>query len=287
VGVILGLAVAVSWGSGDLLATLAARGSGAFRTLAIAQMTELALCIAAWAFIRPPISVGALSVGVLLLAGAVTAASYGALYQGLMLGPVMLVGPIASAYAVGPTILAVVLLGERLSIGAAMGSVVAIGGVVMVTVSHASEAANTVRNRSGVPFGIAAMIGFAASAFGIAASAQALGWLPPLLISRIGVAVTIALAAPHISPPRETRDRTASVVRASTLLAALAGLCNLAGTALYAHAGELQMVAIVTAVSALFPLVPVLGGFLLFHERVRRVQLVGIGAVILGLVLLA
>jgi hypothetical protein len=55
-----------------------------------------------------------------------------------------------------------------------------------------------------------------------------------------------------------------------TLLAALAGSTNLVGTALYFRAGELGLVAIVSPVSALFPLVPILGGYLLLRERLDR-----------------
>jgi hypothetical protein len=61
-----------------------------------------------------------------------------------------------------------------------------------------------------------------------------------------------------------------------TLLAALAGTSNLVGTALYARAGEIGLVAIVSAASALFPLVPVLGGYLLSRERLDRLQAGGI-----------
>jgi hypothetical protein len=43
--VVLGLAVAALWGVGDLLAALAARRVGAFRTVAVAQIAELAICL--------------------------------------------------------------------------------------------------------------------------------------------------------------------------------------------------------------------------------------------------
>src|SRR5918994_3022427 len=105
VGVIMGLAVAALWGTGDLLAAIAARRIGAFRTLAVAQMTELGLCIVVWPALRESFRRAPFPVEILLLAGVLSAASYGALYRGLMLGPVVLVAPVASAYAAGPAIL--------------------------------------------------------------------------------------------------------------------------------------------------------------------------------------
>lgn len=283
---ILGLAVAALWGTGDLLAALAARRFGTFRTLAIAQVTELGLCVAAWIALGSSFTVSAVSIEILLLAGAVTAAAYGALYRGLMLGPVMLVAPIASAYAVGPTILAVALLGERLPPDAATGAAIAIGGVIVVTAAHGrADQPLAARGRNGIPYGLAAMVGFALSAFMIAAFAQPLGWLLPLLISRVGAALTLAVVASGYG--WSAIGRKQAYERRPSLLAVLAGLSNVAGTALYAHAGELGLVAVVTAVSAMFPLIPILGGSFLFHERVGRIEMCGIGAIIVGMALLA
>jgi drug/metabolite transporter (DMT)-like permease len=277
--------VAALWGTGDFLAALAARRFGAFRTLAVAQATELGLCVATWAAV-PSLVGSAIPLGPLLLVGVVTAASYGALYRGLMVGPVMLVAPIASAYAAGPTVLAVMLLDERLSAPNAVGAAAAIAGVVVITAAHKGVTPqHATRGRSGVAFGLAAMVGFAISAFMIAAFARRTDWLTPLLISRVGVALILAFVALGFR-------RTAIIGRddahgaGAARLAAAAGLCNLAGTALYARAGELGLVAVVSAVSALFPLVPILGGLFLFHERLSWIQIGGIGVIIAGLVLL-
>jgi drug/metabolite transporter (DMT)-like permease len=282
----LGLSIAALWGTGDLLAALAARKFGAFRTLAFAQIIELGLCVAVWTIFRPSLLSSVGSAGMLLLAGVLTAGAYGALYQGLMLGPVTLVGPIASTYAVGPTVLAVVLLGEHLPTDGWIGCVAAIAGVGVVSAAHAKASAKpSVRERTGVPYGFAAMAGFAISAFMIAAFAQQLGWLPPLLLSRIGVALT--LAAVVLFVPRSQRSRgKGAYARWPAILAVGAGLCNLVGTALYAHAGDLELVAVVSPISATFPLVPIVGGMIFFHERVGLIEVVGIGAIIAGLILL-
>jgi drug/metabolite transporter (DMT)-like permease len=283
---ILGLTVAALWGTGDLLAAIAARRIGAFRTVAIAQSLELSLCLTAWMIFRPSLAQGVGSIEVLLLAGVLTAAAYGALYRGLMLGPVMLVGPIAAAYAIGPTILAVVVLDERLSTGGVIGAAAAIAGVVVVSAAHGKATQRGgAEGWGGVPFAFAAMLAFAISAFMIAAFAREIGWFPTLLFSRVGVVLTLGVVA--MGPARRALAGSAETSPVQAVaLAALVGVCNLVGTALYARAGELRLVAVVTPVSALFPLVPILGGYLLFHERLRVVQLGGIGLIIVGLVLL-
>jgi uncharacterized membrane protein len=286
-GVILGAAVAALWGTGDLLAAMAARRFGAFRTLVVAQATELGVCLASLPVLRPNHGADSELIAPLLLAGVLTAVAYGALYRGLMLGPVMLVGPIASAYAVGPTILAVVLLHERLPLEGTFGAVAAIAGVVIVTAARGTREKHREGRRSGVPFALVAMTGFAISAFMIAAFAGRTGWFTPLLVSRIGVALTLVPAA-LVFRRRSTTSRVAEAgSRAPTLLAIFAGLSNLGGTALYAWAGELRLVAVVSAVSALFPLVPIFGGYVLFGERIGRLQIAGVATIIVGLILLA
>ncbi|HYF12285.1 MAG TPA: hypothetical protein VEC09_08285 [Actinomycetota bacterium] len=84
----------------------------------------------------------------------------------------MIVAPIAYAYAVGPTILAVPVLDQHLSTGAAIGAALAIAGVTAVTAASGRAAVQRTPGGSGVTFGVVAMIGFAASAFLVAAFAQ-------------------------------------------------------------------------------------------------------------------
>jgi drug/metabolite transporter (DMT)-like permease len=284
--VILGFLVAMLWGVGDLLAAISARASGSFSTLVIAQATELFLCIALATALRPAVDAEPVSIVVLLLVGALTAAAYGCLYRGLMLGPVALVTPIASAYAVGPILLAVLVLDERLAPINVAGAVFAILGVVMATLRVGGQRAS--RASGGVPFAFGAMGGFALSAFLIAALARRAGWLVAILVSRIGVAIVLAIAM--FSVPRAAKAASVAVRdrrrTPSFRAAAMAGACNLGGTAVYAYGGQVGSVAIVSAVSALFPLVPVVGGVLLFGERLAALQIAGIATIVLGLVLL-
>jgi drug/metabolite transporter (DMT)-like permease len=284
--VILGCAVAVLWGAGDLLAAIAARKSGSFATLVIAQATELALCVALAIVLRPAVDAAPVSIAVLLLVGVLTAVAYGCLYRGLMLGPVALVTPIASAYAVGPIVLAVLVLDERLAPVNVAGAAFAIVGVVMATLRVGGGRGPSARG--GVPFAFGAMAGFALSAFLIAALADRTGWVVAVLVSRIGVAVVLAITI--LSVPRAAKA-TSTAVRErwrshGFRAAAAAGACNLGGTAVYAYGGQLGSVAIVSAVSALFPLVPVVGGVLMFGERLEALQIAGIATIVLGLVLL-
>jgi drug/metabolite transporter (DMT)-like permease len=81
----------------------------------------------------------------------------------------------------------------------------------------------------------------------------------------------------------EARDPVApSMLR----LAVLVGVMELVGTIAYARGAEVGLVSIVTAASATYPLIPVLGGVVLLHERPVPTQYLGIAMVIGGLLLL-
>ena len=69
-------------------------------------------------------------------------------------------------------------------------------------------------------------------------------------------------------------------------LAVLVGVMELVGTISYARGAEVGLVSIVTAASATYPLIPVLGGVLLLNERPVPTQYLGIAMVIGGLLLL-
>jgi len=68
--------------------------------------------------------------------------------------------------------------------------------------------------------------------------------------------------------------------------AALVGVIDVLGGAAYARGAELGYLSIVSAASATFPLIPVVGGILLLRERPAASQLAGVALVVGGLLLL-
>jgi uncharacterized membrane protein len=88
---------------------------------------------------------------------------------------------------------------------------------------------------------------------------------------------------------RSNRRRAVPVRRSTSALrlAAFGGVVELLGTMVYARGAEVGLVSIVTAASATYPFIPVLGGVVLLHERLVPNQYVGVALVVAGLMLLA
>ena len=133
-GIALGLAAALSWGFSDYCATLASRRTGAVRTVLgfhLAAIVALAVAVAATGALD-----GVTGKQVLVLAGvgALGWVSYLGFYRALAIGPISIVSPIVSGYAVVAVILAVLLLGERLGGGEVAAVLVVFAGVALASV---------------------------------------------------------------------------------------------------------------------------------------------------------
>jgi drug/metabolite transporter (DMT)-like permease len=113
-------------------------------------------------------------------------------------------------------------------------------------------------------------------------SAERLGWFVPVAASRVVtfvilLAVTAAAALGHRVP----RPRPGALA-----LPAAAGLFDVLAFLAYTRASQGGSVSVAAAASACFPLVVIAGGVLVFGERLRRIQVLGVSLTIAGLLVL-
>ena len=221
----------------------------------------------------------------LLGSGCFAGVAYFALYRGLQLGPIALVSPIASAFAV-VTILLSVAAGEKLAAGEWLGVVCTILGVVLASTDLRRLEKAVVTHRRGIPFALAAMAGFGVAAFAAGSFAKTYGWLPPVVISRTGSLVLIAVATLVTTHGRDWARPSAAPLGRWLVVAVVVGLADVVGIAFYARGSQLGFIAIVAAASSTFTLLPVAGGIVLFGERPALNQAAGVALVIAGLVVL-
>jgi drug/metabolite transporter (DMT)-like permease len=65
-----------------------------------------------------------------------------------------------------------------------------------------------------------------------------------------------------------------------------AGLADAAGLVFFTRGDQVGLVAVTAAVSSAYPIIPLVGGLLLFGERLQRQQAGGAALILAGLVLL-
>lgn len=284
---IYGLAAALGWGLSDLWAAISGRRIGSGRTVVVAQVAAAVVVTVLVLIARPDLS-GVPSVAPWLVPNAfLGAAAFATLYKGLQLGPIAVVSPVLASYAVVPVLLSVVLLGESLGGWEVVGVVVTIAGAALTSTDPKALRAGTRTKPAGLSWAIASTLLFGVATYIMGWAAKEAGFLPSLWFGRLTM-MTVFLVAAFVSWVRSrTSGETRVSVAPSTLrLAVLVGVMELVGTISYARGAEVGLVSIVTAASATYPLIPVLGGVMLLHERPVPTQYLGIAMVIGGLVLL-
>jgi uncharacterized membrane protein len=101
------------------------------------------------------------------------------------------------------------------------------------------------------------------------------------VVARVGaMAVLLALLATPL------RRSAVSQRGLGIAWAAGAGLVDAAGVAFFARGDQVGLISITAASSSAYPIIPLLGGLVLLHERMARRQAGGVVLILVGLVLL-
>lgn len=287
---IYGLAAALGWGFSDFAAAVSGRRVGAFATVVVSHIASAILTTVLVLVVAPDLG-GLREVGPWLGPIAILmTAGYYAFYRGLELGPISVVSPVLASYAVGPVVLAIVLLGESLSLVVAGGIVLTIVGTALASTDLRTFRAGAER-APGLPWAIAASALFGVGAYVFGWASRRAGWLPAIWFSRSLSAVlflvwTVAAAARRRPAGDEgARDRRPPF-RLSTAAVGLAvaiGLVDTVAASAYGRGSEVGYISIVTAASAIYPVLPVLAGTVFLHERPAPNQAVGVAILIAGL----
>ena len=286
-----GLLSALSWGVSTLMAAAAARLIGALRTVIIGEAAGLA---GFWMlFLLGPFSLRGVggSVWLLILAGMIAVLGYLALYRGLETGHVGLVSAISACYGGVIAVLSVVLLHERLTAAAVVGIAATVAGVMLAAVRHETSQPPDALNPAtltpvrapavGAVFGLAAALGYGIGGFMIGRYSVSLGWLVPVVVARGGAMVLLlVLLATPLRGPAAARPGP------GVAWALAAGLADAAGLVFFTRGDQVGLIAVTAAVSSAYPIIPLVGGLLLFRERLQRQQAGGAVLILAGLVLL-
>jgi uncharacterized membrane protein len=279
--VIYGLVAALGFGLADFEGAIAGRRIGSLWTVILGQTLSAIVMTAVFVSTDASVSVLVPFLGFVALNGICAAAAYQTHYRALELGPVAVVSPIGSAYAVIGVLLAVVFLGERPGALALVGTVVTVAGVALVSTDLREFRAGIRGVARGVPWALVSTVSFGVAGFLLGYLSQKVGWVAALWASRTAQVVCyVPLAIVVRSKLPGIRDRRGLTF---ALVAALADIVGVIGLSVGSERG---FVSITLAASAVFPLVAVILSLLILHERLVMNQFAGIALVIGGLLML-
>jgi drug/metabolite transporter (DMT)-like permease len=199
-------------------------------------------------------------------------------YRALRIGKVALVSPITSTEGAIAALIAVIA-GERLALDVALTLVVIVFGVCLAAIpSDALEHKDRLAHPRAVAFAVAAACSFGLSLYGTGRAGAVFPSAWVVLSARLIGAVVLAA-------PLALRGRLELSRRALPLVLG-AGVAEVVGFFSYTD-GSRHGIAIASVLSSQFAAVAALGAFLLFKERLSRLQLLGVVVVVAGVALLS
>lgn len=285
------------WGCTDLVTTYVGRRIGSLRVVVIAVTTSLFLA-GGVAIARGALTTeyDATIVGGTLLLGVAAGIAYIGVFTAFRLGPLSVVSPTVSAYGALAAFLAVIFLNEHLT-AAHVGGVVAVGvGISLLGL----QTTGTGRDRRtslaspGVAFALVGLLFFAIITVLLTIPIKAYGWSTAIALSRLGNIVTVWLIFLVLYRYRSRLPKWGRhdllgegqrLDRIGFALAALVGIGDTVAFFIFAAALEQGPTWAVSLLSSLGPIIVVLGGLFGYRERLRRPQVLGLGALAVGLVL--
>ena len=262
--IVFALASAISYGGSDFAAGLAARSVSVIQVTLVASVASLVVVAAAvpFAAAHPP-QAAALAWGAAAGLGGTVGAL--ALYLGFRHAAFSVAGPLSAVGTAGFSVLAGLLLGERPTVLALAGIILALPAIVGVSASAAQEHP---RPFAGVAAGLVAGACFALLLVGLnqAGSRSGLWPVAAVQVAELVVAFAVAAATGNMRLPG-TRPGW---------LAAAAGATGAAGTISYFFATHEGFLAVTAVLTSLYPAVTIVLARALLGERLTRLRLAGL-----------
>jgi len=273
---LIALASSLVWGTADFFAGLKARTIAPPAVVGITQACAL-VALSVILLLRntgfSPLFVGtgprwAVAAGVAGAAGLIC------FYTALASGTMGVVAPISSLGALVPVLLGL-LTGEQPSTTAWIGMAVAITGAALTS---GPELSGDVPRRPVILAAVAAVFfGLALYCLDRGARYALLETLWGMRLTSVALFLVVLLCVRSVGGARARDLPSLAVI----------GLADVTANGLFAFASSRSMVSVASVLGSLYPLATVFWARVLLHERLRRVQSIGVGLTLAGVVAIA
>ena len=279
--ILLGLAAAVLYGSGDFLGGLAARRAHVLAVLTLAEGTGAAVALAAAAMSPGAPSLAGLAWGI--GAGLVGGLGLIIFYVGLAAGPMSVVAPVSGLVSTVLPVGVALADGERPGAGVYAGALLCLVAIVLASSGGQTGAAQRqTRPGRAIAYGVAAGVSFGLF-FLLIRNAGQTGELWPVAAARIGELAVVLTAAAVLRRGLRLRG----TARWLLLAAAGAGVIDVVANICYVAATRTGMFGLAVVLASLYPGITVLLARVVLGERLRWVQRAGLGLAAIGILLVA
>jgi drug/metabolite transporter (DMT)-like permease len=267
-----GLGAAFAFAGATLCSSRSSRMVGPASVLSWVMLVGLLVTAPAAIATGVPEGLTAGAAGWLLLAGAANVAGLLVAYAGLRVGKVGVVAPILSTQGAITAVISM-MSGERPgAISLVLLTSIAVG-VVLATAARDAPSSDGTSGRSGAPCAIVAALLFGASLYATARASADLPvpWvlLPPRFIGVLAVGVPLAMTG------------QLRLTRAAVPFLLIGGLCEVVGFSSFSI-GSRHGIAVAAVLASLFGAIAGVAAYLLFAERLSRLQFAGVATIVVG-----
>jgi drug/metabolite transporter (DMT)-like permease len=284
---LLGLAAAVLYGTGDFLGGLATRKIPVLAVLLLAQTAGVIVALPAAAMWPGPASLAGLAWGI--SAGLIGGAGVIIFYLGLAAGPMSVVAPVSGLVSTVLPVAVALAEGERPGTGVYAGALLCLAAVVLTSCAgddtpargpHAAPRRRLPGAARALGYGIASGISFGLFFLLIRNAGQS-GELWPVAAARTGELAVVLVTAAVLR--RSLRPRGAQP--RLCLAAAAAGAIDVTANICYVMATRTGKFGLAVVLAALYPAATVLLARAVLGERLRWVQRAGLALAAIGIIL--
>jgi len=277
--VLLGLAAALLYGSGDFLGGMASRRAHVLTVLTLVETAGVIAALAVATASSGPASLAGLAWG--FSAGLVGGLGLIIFYAGLAAGPMNVVAPVSGLVSTVLPVAVALAEGERPGAGVYAGALLCLVAIVLASSAGDAGPAHPGRLGRAIAYGTASGASFGLFFLLIRNAGQS-GEVWPVAAGRIGELATVLAAAAVLRPglPRGIGGRL-------QLAAAGAGVIDVVANICYVAATRTGAFGLAVVLASLYPGVTVLLARVVLGERLRWIQRIGLGLAAVGIVLVA
>jgi len=279
--VLLGLAAAVLYGSGDFLGGLASRRAHVLTVLTLVETAGVIVALAAAAASPGPASLAGLAWGV--SAGLVGGLGLIIFYAGLATGPMSVVAPVSGLVSTVLPVAVALAEGERPGAPVYAGASLCLVAIVLASSASGGDTGGETspgrRPGRAIAYGTASGVSFGLFFLLIRNAGQS-GEVWPVAAGRIGE-LAIVLAAAAVLRPGLLRGIGGGI----PLAAAGAGVIDVLANICYVAATRTGAFGLAVVLASLYPGVTVLLARVVLGERLRWIQRAGLGLAAIGILL--
>jgi drug/metabolite transporter (DMT)-like permease len=288
--IVLGISAATLWGFSDFLCAKSAKSmSPVLAASLVNTVGALAFAVVYGLFLRRHSNVDWIGFGYAATSGIFLALGQAFFFIGLEAGPVSIVDPLTSMYPLATTLLAVLLFHAHISFAAMVGVLLVVVGTIAASDLLPTQKAKRRGLTRGPTFALLSALAWGVGFALLGQAIRRMDWQSVSLIQLSFVAVSLLAALPFIGG-REPLTRETIARRVKSTFVVGAGIFQLAGV-MALNIGMARSAAsggaIVTAISACYPILTVFLAVKHFRERVRVMRLLGALGGVLGVVVLA